>query len=83
MTRRQPIIDAEFEVITPADRTPTSQEAWGAGANGRIPPYPSMKARLRHYAWTAWQVVWIMAAALTCYYGAIWIKAVLRGIFES
>lgn len=43
------IIDAEFEVVTEADREVSRPEAWQVEPGKSIPAFPDLKSRLRHY----------------------------------
>lgn len=49
MSREPPIVDAEFEVVTEADREVARPEAWQVEPGKSIPAFPDLKSRLRHY----------------------------------
>lgn len=52
MSRKPPIVDAEFEVVTEADREVARPGAWQVEPGKRIPAFGSWKARGRQYLWT-------------------------------
>jgi hypothetical protein len=52
VSRKPPIVDAEFEVVTEADREVARPEAWQVETGKSIPAFGSWKARGRQYLWT-------------------------------
>lgn len=83
MKSEQDIIDAEFEVLHGPDRSTGKLEAWQVEPGQPIPPYPSLKARLRYYGVVLAKTAGVIAGFAFIHFFARFVHGIVAPLIDA